>query len=96
MFYDPVRVSLGPACPGYNPSTPIVDADIEALAEHFALLMNITDLDLRDTKVTDRAIEALPPRLRLKVIRVGRTGVTNKGEAEIRRKYPGCEIDHKP
>jgi hypothetical protein len=96
MFYDPVRVSLGPGCPGYNPSTPIVDADIEALAKHFALLTNITIIDLRGTEVTDRGIGALPPLLKLKVIMVGRTAVTKNGEAEIRRKYPECEIDRGP
>jgi hypothetical protein len=49
-FYDPIRVSLGPACPGYDPAHPIRDADLEALAGHLALFTNLEILDLRDCR----------------------------------------------
>jgi hypothetical protein len=83
MFYDPIRVSLGP----------VVDSDMEALAKHIALFTNIEILDLRQADLTERGIGALPPLSKLKVIWVGRTGLPNNAEAEIRRKYPGCKID---
>ena len=93
-FYDPSRVSFGPMNAGYDPGHPLRDADVEALADHLALFSRLTLLDLRGCReVTDRGIASLPHLPNLKDIRLGGTGVTEQGVQELRRRYPGIEVN---
>lgn len=92
-FYDPTRVSLGPMNWGYDYSRPILDADIEALADHLALFSNLKLLDLRECRqVTDRGVAALPYLAKLKDIQLEGTSVTEKGVEALRLRYPGAKI----
>ena len=94
MFYDPLRVSLGPGNAGYDPASPIRDADLAELAGTLAQFTNLDLLDLRSTEVTDRGLAALPMLPSLKIIRLDGSRVTAKGVAGFRRRYPGCRISH--
>jgi hypothetical protein len=92
-FYDPIRISLGPNCTGYDPGHPVRDADLEQLAEYLVLFPNLEILDLRDCRqVTDRGVVALPYLTKLKDIQLEGTAVTEKGLETLRRRYPDAEI----
>lgn len=77
MFYDPIRVSVGPPTPGYDPTRPIRDDDLERLAGVLASFTNLEVIDIRDPEVSDRGIAALPALPRLMHLRLDGSGVTD-------------------
>lgn len=87
LFYNPLRVSLGPGNVGYDPASPVGDSDLRALGDHLAAFPDLEVLDLSLTKVSDEGIAALPALPALKVLRLDGTRVTD-GLAPSLSKFP--------
>lgn len=94
-FYDPSRVSLGPQNQGYDPTRPITNDDIKALAPHLAQFRNLELLDFQYCDlVTDDAVHFLPVFPKLTLIRVTGTGLTKEGVQALQQKYPNAKVSN--
>ncbi|XZE18262.1 hypothetical protein SH449x_003550 [Pirellulaceae bacterium SH449] len=90
MYWDVMRVSLGPGNAPYDPKTPITDERLAALRNTFLTLQNIEVLDLRYTEISDEGLRSLPPMLKLKILRLDGTKIGD-GIQEILVRFPNLE-----
>ena len=55
-------------------------------------LKNLARLELRQTQITDRAIDALATLTGLKSLDIGQTGITDAGAERLAKALPQCKI----
>ena len=91
MFYDPVRLSLGPICAAGVDLSP---DDLTRLSKHLDNFSNLSALDLTSKQgITLGHIQALPALPKLQLIRFFGYPVSEEALREIRRRWPNCKMD---
>jgi hypothetical protein len=76
-FYNLTRINFGPRNAGYDSETPFRDGDLEEMAGTLSGFPDLRELDLTDSKVTDRGIANLPRLPKLKLLILEGTRITD-------------------